>query len=108
MSHCESHSLILLQVQQEEASRHLQSTLQPVGVTVLQTDRKQRYRTWRTRCDRQQHLKAAMITNSIHQMFINNSQVENSGNRPSVAFPPDTPHSFSLKPTVYGDSAASF
>lgn len=34
-----SHSLVLLQVQQEEASCYLQFTLQPVGVAVL-PDRK--------------------------------------------------------------------
>lgn len=35
MSHCLSDLLVLLQVQQEESSPHLQSTLQPVRVTVL-------------------------------------------------------------------------
>lgn len=38
--------LVLLQVQQEETSSHLQSTLQPVGVTVLETDRRSVSNTW--------------------------------------------------------------
>lgn len=36
MSLCESDSLVLFQVQQEEASRHLQAPLQPVGVAALE------------------------------------------------------------------------